>query len=1111
MWTALTCKAAEVEEPQIQPASSEGELAKEGIQVPEGIEVDLFAAEPLLANPVAFCFDAQGRIYVCETFRQQKGVEDNRSHMVWLEDDLAARSVADRLAYFRKHLGDGIAEYAKHQDRIRRLEDTNGDGKADVATVFAGPFHEIEEGTGAGVLAVDGAVYYANIPRLWLFNDSDGDGVADGENVLADGFGVRVAFRGHDMHGLTLGPDGRLYFSIGDRGYNVTTHEGRRLVRPDTGAVFRCELDGSDLEVFAYGLRNPQELAFDDYGNLFTGDNNSDSGDQARWVQVVEGSDSGWRMYYQYLEDRGPWNRERMWYPYESDDETTRVQPAYIVPPIANVSDGPSGLVYYPGVGLSERYKGHFFLADFRGSSSNSGIRSFAVEPQGATFKLVDDHWFLQNLLATDVDFGYDGKLYVTDWVDGWNGPGKGRIYTFTAPNQTNAAQTAGVADLFADGIDQQDSDSLVQLLSHADRRVRQGAQLALTHAGDISTLTALATDNSAKPIPRLHAVWTLWEIARRTPSEEVSQALRNVAESDHEELRAQACRVLGDLRDASARETLRSAVQFGSPREQYFAAIGLGRLPRETYDSRSLNDLAVMLANSDDEDPVVRHAAVMGMVGCGTPDAIAEYRAHDSPSVRLGAALALRRHHSASVAKFLDDDNPRVIEAAARAIHDEPIAEALPFLAGLIDRPAAEMSDLLLRRVVNANYRLGGPVHAASLAKLAGDEAASDSIRGEALFALLHWDQPPNLDRVTNEYRPLPPRSLDVARPSVQELAPQLLAMSGDRRRTAVELIAKYRLAGHEKRLLAIASDAAEPAPLQAAALTALLTFDTPETAEALQVGLNSKAPAVRMAAHQGLVRVGSPTAVNVLTEAIAAERSSVAERQQAIALLASVDDNDADASLAVLLKQLAEQPSEVPPAIHLDLLTAAEQSNSEQLTSLLNIIEIARDPADPLAAYRVCLQGGDVERGRQIFFGNAAASCRRCHLVNGEGSNVGPDLSAIGKEKDREYLLQSIIDPNAKIAKGFETVVLVMDDGRLYTGLIKAEDEDTYQLMTAQGELIRIDKASIEARAAGKSGMPEDVAKPLTKAHLRDLVEYLSTLKTRPADSAAHGKEGE
>src|SRR5262249_20331448 len=148
---------------------------------------------------------------------------------------------------------------------------------------------------------------------------------------------VHVAFYGHDLHGLRLGPDGKLYFSIGDRGFNVQT-EQRTLAYPDTGAVLRCNPDGSDLEVFATGLRNPQELAFDQYGNLFTFDNNSDSGDKARVVFVVEGGDSGWRMAYQYIESpvsRGPWNAERLWEPQWAG------QPASIVPPIANLGDGP--------------------------------------------------------------------------------------------------------------------------------------------------------------------------------------------------------------------------------------------------------------------------------------------------------------------------------------------------------------------------------------------------------------------------------------------------------------------------------------------------------------------------------------------------------------------------------------------------------------------------------------------------------------------------------------------------------------------------------------------------------------------------------------------------
>ena len=131
------------------------------------------------------------------------------------------------------------------------------------------------------------------------------------------------------------------------------------------------------------GLRNPQELAFDECGNLFTVDNNSDAGDKVRCVYVVQGGDSGWRIGYQFGTAegiRGPWMAEKM------DDPQWPGQAAFIVPPVANLANGPSGLTYYPGLGLPERYNKHFFLCDFRGSSGGSGIHSFAVQAEGGDF-----------------------------------------------------------------------------------------------------------------------------------------------------------------------------------------------------------------------------------------------------------------------------------------------------------------------------------------------------------------------------------------------------------------------------------------------------------------------------------------------------------------------------------------------------------------------------------------------------------------------------------------------------------------------------------------------------------------------------------------------------
>ncbi len=315
-------------------------------------------------------------------------------------------------------------------------------------------------------------VWFACIPWLWKLRDTNGDGRADDRALLHEGYGVHVGFLGHDLHGLRFGPDGRLYFSIGDRGFNVMTREGRQLSVPDTGSILRCNPDGTELEVFATGLRNPQELAFDEYGNLFTGDNNSDSGDRARWVYLVEGGDSGWRIGYQFMEtpvSRGPWNEERLWYPAFAG------QAAYIVPPIANIADGPAGLTYDPGVTLlPAQYKKHFFLVDFRGASGQSGIRTFALEPKGASFQLVNSRQFVWSVLATDADFGPDGAFYFCDWVEGWEKTNKGRIYRVTDNARRDLPQVLEVKKLLEQGMERRPGDDLAGLLAHADMRVRQ-------------------------------------------------------------------------------------------------------------------------------------------------------------------------------------------------------------------------------------------------------------------------------------------------------------------------------------------------------------------------------------------------------------------------------------------------------------------------------------------------------------------------------------------------------------------------------------------------------------------------------------------------------------
>ena len=104
---------------------------------------------------------------------------------------------------------------------------------------------------------------------------------------------------------------------------------------------------------------------------------------------------------------------------------------------------------------------------------------------------------------------------------------------------------------------------------------------------------------------------------------------------------------------------------------------------------------------------------------------------------------------------------------------------------------------------------------------------------------------------------------------------------------------------------------------------------------------------------------------------------------------------------------------------------------------------------------------------------------------------------LSGIGAKHPREYLLEAIVAPNQAIAQGFESVIVAKDDGQVVAGVFKSEDDKTLRLMTAEAKLIEIPKESIEERKRGESAMPEDLHKKLTPAEIRDLVEWLASLK--------------
>lgn len=1087
LWLVSWSPAAEFAPPQAGPkvaaASDEGELAIKKFRVPAGFKVELFAAEPLLANPVSFAIDEKGRFYVAETFRHSDGVLDIRGHMDWLDDDLAARSVEDRIALIRKHLGQRANDLAIETDRVRLIEDRDGDGRADQATVFADGFTSLPTGIGAGVLARKGSVWYANLPDLWHLRDTNADGVADLRQSLHYGYGVHIGFLGHDLHGLTFGPDGKIYFSIGDRGLHIKT-EGRSLEYQDTGTVLRCNPDGSELEVFALGLRNPQELVFDQYGNLWTGDNNSDGGDKARWVYLVEGGDSGWRIGYQFIRSnppRGPWNAEKMWHPQFEG------QPAFLVPPITNIANGPSGVAYYPGSGFSDRYQEHFFLTDFHGGAG-SGIHSFAVRPKGASFEMTDQHQFIWEILPTDVDFGPDGALYWTDWVKGWSKTGKGRIYRLTdtrapasPPNQES------VRRLIETGMDRRSAQEVAGLLAHPHQRVRQEAQFSLADRGISSAqIFADIASTSSNRLARLHAIWGLHQLSAKRP--DILAPLFPLLADQDAEVRAQTARVLADRRIANVFDKLVALLDDPSPRVQFFAALGLGKLKRK----EAVPPLLELARRNGDRDPYLRHAAMMGLTGSAEAAQLLDASTDRSPSVRMAVLLALRRLERADISRFLRDKEPALILEAARAINDVPINGAMPDLAQLITGP--NWSVPLFKRVLNANFRLGAETNATLLAEFASNPQAPDELRIEALDELSDWPKPAGRDRVMGLWRPLPSRSSAVVsnalRPRldvVLQTAPEAVQIA------AANTAAQLGLADAAPALYAVVKNKEARGTARRASLKALARLKDSRLNEAIQSGLNDSDVTLRQEAVRLQAEFKPSNAAEELERIL--DNGTLAEKQNAFATLSSVDVAGGDQVLARWLDRLLA--TNVPPELVLDVLEAARKRTNAQTELQLRQYEGRRSKSDPMGAYRELLSGGDPAEGKKTFIERPEAACIRCHKINGEGGEVGPDLTGIGARQTKEYILESIIHPNAKIAPGFENLLVMLKSGTVYAGLLKSENEKELVINSPEDGLITVPKSDLKSREPGLSAMPDGIETILSKPDLRDLVEYLSSSK--------------
>ena len=1061
-----------------------------------------WAGDTLLGSPVAISMDNHGRAYVAQTRRRKESEQDIRSHGAWVVPTLSFESVEDRRKFYEKELssdrsasnkwlkdrnGDGISDLKDLgvlSELVLRVEDKSGRGTADTRTVFVDGLNDVMTGVAAGVLWFDGNVYLTAIPSVWKFSDQRTPGAADvKKEEMLTGFGVHVAYSGHDMHGLTVGPDGRIYWTIGDKGMNVTLPDGKHVKNAHSGAVLRCEPDGSGLELYATGLRNPQELAFDDAGNLFSVDNDGDfKGERERFVYIAEHSDSGWRCNWQYRKgDYNPWTDEKLFQP------AWKGQAAYITPPISNYSDGPCGFTFNPGTALGEKYRNTFFLTQFPGRKLNA----FKTEAVGAGFKMVEERLVFSGPMMTGLSWGPDGALYVADWNSAaWEPHEKGKIWKLDVPAADANPQRAATQKLLADGFGNHTADGLGKFLGHADRRIRQSAQFELVRRKDSKTLLAMA-QTSPNPNARVHAVWGLGQLGRKQP--DVLQPLVSLLASAAPELRIQVLKVMADANFKPAAEVAVKLLADGNDRLRYQAAIALAKIGNPSM----VPAVVSLLETANGKDVFLRHAGIAALAGMCAKDsaALQSLSTSTSEEVRLCAVVAIRRLAHPSVASFLKDAAPLVIAEAARAIHDDySIPDALPALAAALGT-ISESNPVITRRAISANLRMGGAEAATRLVAFAAAKSATSEMRVEALKTLATWTKPEPLDRVEGCYRPLEPRDAALVHAALANDADTILADAAPEvRAAACELMGRIGYTKAGPALFATVTDEKLPAKVHQAALAALAVLKDPKLEEATKLALDSKDAALRADAMKLFATSGKAgdSAIPLLVKVL--QKGKTDEQQSAFATLGGTKSPAAAKPLAEWLDKLIA--GKVSPALQLDVLEAARAHGDAGLLEKVAAYEKSKPADDPTAPFRETLQGGNAARGKTLALEHLAAQCTRCHKLGGAGAEVGPDLSKVASRLPREQLLESLVAPNNKISEGFGIIILTLTDGSTASGSVTKETESELTLKAPDGAITKLEKSKIKDRTQPMSMMPP-MGTMLTPRELRDVVEYISTLK--------------